>query len=190
MSTCIRIPLVITAISLLAGCAGNNTAVSHGTNTALDAANLVEMSEQMTASILRSPPVQSELSGKGRLKVVIQPVENRMTGEVLPRGSKELFVAKLRNELQERAPDKFAWVMNRDNWYALRDRELDRGPDPSRVQPEYALTARFSSITDENSKHRSSYYLCVYNLIDINTGQLLWTDKYEVKKSAVKGFLD
>ena len=50
--------------------------------------------------------------------------------------------------------------------------------------------ARFSSITDESSKHRSSYYLCVYNLTDINTGQTLWTDKYEVKKSAVKGFLD
>jgi len=59
-----------------------------------------------------------------------------------------------------------------------------------RVQPEYALTARFSSITDESSKHRSSYYLCVYNLTDINTGQTLWTDKYEVKKTAVKGFLD
>jgi hypothetical protein len=80
--------------------------------------------------------------------------------------------------------------MNRDNWYAIRERELDPGPDPNRVQPEYALTARFSSITDESSKHRSSYYLCVYNLTDLNSGQTLWTDKYEVKKSAVKGFLD
>ena len=64
------------------------------------------------------------------------------------------------------------------------------GPDPNRVQPEYALTARFSSVTDESSKHRSSYYLCVYTLTDLNSGQLLWTNQYEVKKSAVKGFLD
>jgi hypothetical protein len=181
--------LVVLALVGTLGCS-ENTAVSHGKSTALDAANLVEMTEDMTRAILGDPEVQSEMAKKGRLKIVIQPVENRMVGEVLPRGAKEAFVARLRSLLQERAPDKFTWVMNRDNWYALRERELDRGPDPDRVQPEYALTARFSSITDESSKHRSSYYLCVYNLTDLNSGQQLWTDKYEVKKSAVKGFLD
>ena len=80
--------------------------------------------------------------------------------------------------------------MNRDNWYAVRAQELDPGPDPMRVQPEYALTARFSSITDETSKHRSSYYLCVYHLTNIKSRQLVWTDKFEVKKTAVKEFLD
>src|SRR3954467_6951725 len=175
---------------LLPGCADKNTAVSHGHNTALDSTNLIEMTEDMTGKILADPEVQSQLAQKGKLKVVIQPVENRMVGEVLPRGAKEAFVARLRALLQERAPQKFTWVMNRDNWHAIREKELDRGPDPDRVQPEYALTARFSSITDESSKHRSSYYLCVYNLTDLNSGQSLWTDKYEVKKAAVKGFLD
>jgi PBP1b-binding outer membrane lipoprotein LpoB len=177
-------------LTLLAGCAGNNTAVSHGKSTALDAANLEEMTQQMTDSMLKAQGIQSAIASKSRLKVVIQPVENKMVGEVLPRGEKELFIARLRLLLQDRAPNQFAWVVNRDAWYNLRGKELDPGPDPDRVQPEYALTARFSSITDESSKHRSSYYLCVYNLTDINTGQVLWTDKYEVKKSAVKGFLD
>jgi PBP1b-binding outer membrane lipoprotein LpoB len=182
--------IVTCSVSLIAGCASNNTAVSHGKSTALDSANLIEMTDDMTAKILRDPEIQSALDQKTRLKVVIQPVENKMIGEVLPRGAKEAYVARLRALLQERAPNQFTWVVNRDAWYNLRDKELDPGPDPNRVQPEYALTARFSSITDESSKHRSSYYLCVYNLTDINTGQTLWTDKYEVKKSAVKGFLD
>jgi hypothetical protein len=180
---------LICALLLLASCS-DNTAVSHGKSTALDSANLVEMTERMTGAILGDPEVQSELARKRKLKVVIQPVENRMVGEVLPRGAKEAFVARLRVLLQERAPDKFTWVMNRDNWYALREKELDRGPDPDRVQPEYAMTARFSSITDESSKHRNSYYLCVYSMTDLNSGQQLWTGSYEVKKSAVKGFLD
>jgi PBP1b-binding outer membrane lipoprotein LpoB len=180
----------ICGLLLLCSCASQNTAVSHGKNTALDSANLVEMTEDMTAKILRDPNVQSALAQKGKLKVVIQPVENKMIGEVLPRGEKEAYIARLRQLLAERAPDKFTWVVNRDAWYNLRSKELDPGPDPTRVQPEYALTARFSSITDESSKHRSSYYLCVYNLTDISSGQTLWTDKYEVKKSAVKGFLD
>lgn len=174
---------------LLLGCA-ENTAVSHGRNTALDSANLVEMTDDMSMKILADPEVRAELAKKNTLKVVIQPVENRMVGEVLPKGSKEAFVARLRSLLAEKAPQQFTWVMNRDAWHSLRAREADPGPDPSRVQPEYALTARFSSITDESSKHRSSYYLCVYDLTDLNSGTTLWTDKYEVKKSAVKGFLD
>ena len=143
-------------LSLLTGC-GANTAVSHGKNTALDAANLEEMTQKMTDAILREANIQSALADKCKLRIVIQPVENKMIGEVLPRGEKELFVARLRSLLQERAPNQFTWVMNRDNWHAIRDKELDPGPDPVRVQPEYALTARFSSITDESSKHRSSY---------------------------------
>ncbi len=173
----------------VAGCP-KNTALSHGKTTALDSVDLVEMTDDMTMKILGDPLVQAEIRTRGTLKVVIQPVENKMIGEILPRGAKEAFVARLRALLAEQARDRFTWVMNRDNWYAIRDRELDRGPDPDRVQPEFALTARFSSITDESSKRRASYYLCVYSLTDLNAGTLLWTGKYEVKKSAVKGFLD
>jgi hypothetical protein len=167
-----------------------NSAVSHGQNTALDSANLVEMTDDMTRKILGDPEIQKEMATKGRLKVVIQPVENKMIGEVLPRGPAMAFVARLRSLLQDHAADKFSWVTNRDAWYALRNGEVDPGPDPDRVQPEYALTAKFSSITDESSKHRSSYYLCVYSLTDLKEGTLLWTGKYEVKKAVVKGFLD
>ena len=174
---------------LLTSCT-ENSAVSQGQNTALDGANLVEMTDDMTQKILADPEVQAEMAKKGRLKVVIQPVENKMVGEVLPRGPALAFVARLRSLLQERAPEKFGWVTNRDAWYALRNSEVDPGPDPDRVQPEYALTARFSSITDESSKHRASYYLCVYSLNDLQNGTLLWTGKYEVKKAVMKGFLD
>jgi hypothetical protein len=174
---------------LLASCS-ENAAVSHGQSSALDSANLVEMTDDMTQKILGDSEVQSEMAKKGRLKVVIQPVENKMVGEVLPRGPALAFVARLRSLLQDNAPEKFAWVTNRDAWYALRNSETDPGPDPDRVQPEYALTARFSSITDESSKHRASYYLCVYSLTDLQNGTLLWTGKYEVKKAVMKGFLD
>src|SRR5688572_10736856 len=101
----------IFVLMVLAGCAGDNTAVSHGRGTALDAANLEEMTERMTSAILGDGDVQAELARKGKLRVVIQPVENRMVGEVLPRGAKELFVARLRLLLQERAPERFTWVM-------------------------------------------------------------------------------
>jgi hypothetical protein len=82
--------------------------------------------------------------------------------------------------------------MNRDAFYRLRQQELDvdLGPSPEAIDPRYALQARFRSLTDEDVKHRSSYYLCVYELMDLQTRNILWSGKYEVKKVAVKGFLD
>ena len=83
--------------------------------------------------------------------------------------------------------------MNRDAFYDLRSRELEGielGPAPEAVNPQYALTATFSSLTDEDPRRRSAYYLCVYELTDLSGRTVLWSDRYEVKKIAVKGDFD
>jgi len=183
------LPTIIAAALLAGGCA---SAVSSGHNTALDSVDLVQMTDQMARSLAAESRVQDALGRNGRLTVVVQPVENRMTGEILPAGQAEAFVARVRYLLSKHAADKFAWCMNRDDFYKLRGREIevDLGPAPERVQPEYALTARFMSITNESSKSRTAAYLCQYSLTSLKTGDVLWVDRYEVKKQAVKGFLD
>jgi hypothetical protein len=174
---------------LLAGCTG---AVQSGHNTALDAVDLVAMTDDMAARIVADPEVQAAVRDEGSLKVVVQPVENRMVGEVLPRGPAEAFTARVRSLLAKAAPGNFTWIMNRDAFYRLRNRELDvdLGPSPEAIDPRYALQASFSSPTDEDLKRRSSYYLCIYELLDLQTRNVLWTGSYEVKKIAAKGFLD
>jgi len=172
------------------GCA---SAVSHGTNTSLSADDLEKMTDQMSMSILASPGVQGAIAKDHRLKVVIQPVENYMTGEILPLGQKQTFVARVRELLAAHAPGEFQWIMNKADYYAVRARELEGarlGPNPDSLQPDYALTARFDSLTNVTSSQRSSGYLCTYLLTDLRTRETLWTGKYEVKKTAVKGFLD
>lgn len=178
---------------ILASGPGCTSAVQSGHNTALDGTDLVRMTDDMARKILGDPEVQAAIEREGRLKVVVQPVENRMTAEVLPRGPAQTFTARVRTLLSRHARDRFLWVMNRDTFYSLRGQELegvDLGPAPEAVDPKYALTAIFSSITNESSKARSSYYLCVYELTNLQDRTVLWTDKYEVKKRAVKGFLD
>ena len=176
---------------LATGCA-NDTAVAHGHNTALDSTNLVQMTDDMAMKIVASPAVRAAIAKEGKLRVVVEPVENNMTGEVLPSGPAHAFTGRLRTLLSQHARDQFTWIMNRDAWHYLRDRELDidPGPAPESIQPQYALTAKFSSLTNEDSRRRSSYYLCVYELTDLSHRDILWSDKYEVKKNAVKGFLD
>jgi hypothetical protein len=180
------------ALALLSGCAGD-TAVAHGHNTALDGTDLVRMTDDMSAKLMASPAVQEALARQGKLTVVVEPVENQMTAEVLPSGPAHAFTGRLRTLLSHHARDRFVWIMNRDAWRYLRQRELenvDPGPSPDAIQPQYALTAKFSTLTNETSTRRSTYYLCVYELTDLQHRDVLWSDKYEVKKTAVKGFLD
>jgi hypothetical protein len=180
--------------ALIACAQGCTSAVQSGFSTALDGTDLVAMTDDMSMKIMADPDVQAAIAREGQLRVVVQPVENLMTAEVLPRGPAETFTARIRTLLSRHAPDKFLWVMNRDAFYRLRGRELeggvDLGPAPEAVDPKYALTAKFSSLTDENTRRRTSYYLCVYELTNLQDRSVLWTDKYEVKKTAVKGFLD
>ncbi|HEV2295321.1 MAG TPA: hypothetical protein VGR35_15825 [Tepidisphaeraceae bacterium] len=163
-----------------------------GRSTALDSVDLVRMTDDMVQKIVASPEVQAAIAREGKLAVVVQPVENRMVAEVLPRGPAQAFTARVRVLLSRHAPDRFTWVMNRDAFYELRAREtdIDLGPPPERVQPRYALTSIFSSLTKEDAKRRSAYYLCEYQLTDLSGGNLLWSGSYEVKKTAVRKFLD
>jgi hypothetical protein len=172
------------------GCA---SAVAVGTNTALDGTDLVSMTDQMSASILGDPAVQAAITFKGTLKVVVEPVVNQMQAEILPSGAADAFTARLRVLLSHHAPDQFTWIENRDSFYRLRKQELagvDLGPSPDAVNPEYALTATFTSMANQNDQSRNDYYVCNYSLSSLKDRTVLWTHSYEVQKRAVKGFLD
>ncbi|MFI5380608.1 MAG: hypothetical protein ACHRHE_15025 [Tepidisphaerales bacterium] len=183
--------LLVAGLFGMAGCA-ENTAVSHGRNTALDSVDLTSMTDQMARSLAGDERVRQAIATKGKLVIVVQPVENKLTGEILPAGQAELFTARVRMLLANHARESFTWVMNRDAFYRLqnKERDLDLGPVPERTQPEFALTATFHSLMDETTRRRTAAYLCVYELTNLNDRTLMWTDRYEVKKTAVKGFLD
>jgi hypothetical protein len=177
---------------LTCGCA-SDTAVAHGHNTALNGDELIKITDLMAMGIVASPAVQQAIAREGKLSVVVEPVENDMTAEVLPSGPAHAFTGRLRTLLSHHSRDQFTWIMNRDAWRYLRRHELeniDLGPPPEAIQPRYALTAKFSTLTNETARRRDIYYLCVYELTDLSHRDILWTDKYEVKKVAVKGFLD
>jgi hypothetical protein len=186
---CFLLPL---CALILSGCA-HDTAVAHGHNTALDGTDLVKMTDDMAMKMMASPAVREAIAREGKLKVVVEPVENNMTAEILPRGPANAFTGRLRTLLSHHAHEQFTWIMNRDAWHYLREHELenvDPGPPPDAIQPRYALTAKFSTLTNEDSHRRRSYYLCVYELTDLQHRDILWTDRYQVEKLAVKGFLD
>jgi ABC-type glycerol-3-phosphate transport system substrate-binding protein len=176
------------------GAIGCGSAVSSGQNTALSGGDLVKITDDMAARLASDPGVREAVQREGALRVVVEPVENRLTAEVLPKGPADAFTARVRDLLSRESPKDFMWIMNRDAFYSLRNSELeagvDLGPAPGAINPQYALTAIFSSLTNENRDRRTAYYLCTYELTDLRDRTVLWTRAYEMKKTIVKGFLD
>jgi hypothetical protein len=168
------------------------SAVKNGKTTALTGFDLVKMTDDMAAQIGSDVQVNQAIATYGSLKVVVLPVVNNLRAEVIPRGQAVAFTGRVRVLLSKHAPDKFTWIMNRDAWRDLqaRERDIDPGPSPDVVNPDYALTATFNNIADENSKRRESFYVCVFDLTSLRDRTLLWSGSYEVQKTAVKEFLD
>jgi hypothetical protein len=188
----LRLSILFLLSSLLLFTAGCGSAVSEGHNTALDSMDLTTMTDQMSASIIADPAVQQTFAANGPLKVVMQPVINQMHAEILTVGEGDAFMSRLRALLSHHAPQEFTWIMNRDAFYRLRQQELqvDPGPSPEAINPEYALTATFTSMANENGEIRSDYYVCNYSLTSLKDRSVLWSKSYEVQKKAVKAFLD
>lgn len=170
------------------------SALKTGQSTALSGVDLVSMTDQMAQAIGADPEVNAAIASSGPLKIVVMPVVNNLRAEVIPRGPATAFTGRVRVLLAKHAPDRFTWIMNRDAFYDLRARELELGihpgPTPDAVNPDYALTATFSSLGDETRTRRSQFYVCAFELTNLQTRAVLWAGAYEVKKEAVKGFLD
>ncbi len=184
-------------IPMASGC-GGGPAIGAGQNTALDAGNLGEITDDMAQKLMADISVQEAIRQQGTLKVVVEPVENNLRAEVLPRGVADAFTARLRVLLSKHNPDAFTWIMNKAAFHSLQKKELERptaskvdlGPAPEAIQPRYALYAEFRSMADEDAEHRTATYLCVYKLTDLQNRNILWTDQYVLKKVSVKSFLD
>jgi hypothetical protein len=150
----------------------------------------------MAQSIMSNQLVQEEMA-RGALRIVVKPVSNE-TSEIITDNRKEMFVHRLQGLLSqnEALRSRFTWCVNRDDYQKLRAEEIpesELGPTEDRIQPDYALYARFLSDTNATTKARSDMYLCQYQLTRISgagTGEILWTGQYITSKQVKKGFLD
>jgi hypothetical protein len=176
-------------VPMLGSCASDVTRVAQSRR--LDDVDLVRMTDRMAMSLAADAEVLSATSA-GRIAVVMLPVRNRLTGQVLPPGEAQAFVARVRVLLSRSARDRFLFVLNRDDFDALRQAELaeDLGPSPEAINPTHALTATFLSLDSSAGRRDATYYLCQYELTDLSDRRVLWAEKYEVKKKSVGEFLD
>lgn len=156
----------------------------------LQSRDLREMTDRMAPDLLTIPEI---VQNPYRVTVVMKTPKNKMESD--PTRDLTIYVARLKALLNSSsARDRMAFVEEQATLRNFQAQELGGGvnPDPfedatrnpnaprpvdPRVRPQYVLTADFY----EMNNGRTSYYLCTFHLLDINTGVQVWEKPYEVR---------
>lgn len=162
-------------LGLLVGCSAPRL-----DNTRLGSADLVAMTDAMAQSMLADGALAGRSSESPPMIIVADRVANR-TNDILPEREKQAFTARLRVLLNQ-SPE-----LERRNMQFVRSRDL---AGPNRLTPTHALTATFYADTRAGRRQRSDAYVCAFQLTDLRTDRILWEDRYETKKSVVRGKYD
>ena len=189
-------------LGLLAGCASTGVQNPSGVavtemkgdergfvaGTGVESQDLVAVADKMARSILKTPEI---VNAQGTPRIVIQPVQNETRFPI----NKEIFLTKIRAELNTKAAGKVRFLA-RDQKAALEhERDLKRsgqvtsGSDPNVVEfkgADFFLKGTLQGISTRTSKGMSDYVLYTFQLIDARTSDIIWEDQAEIKKQGLE----
>lgn len=173
-------PVIGAASLFLAACAGPPTVRT----TFLDSVDLVDMTDRMAMSLARDGEIASRTPASDPWVVSMNRVINH-TNQIIPEREKWLYVGRLRAVLgatdfaRER---NIIWMMPPHRWAQVQD-ELGPPPPELRLTPTHELTAELTALTSTSGGGRSDTYLTEFQLIDLDTGSIVWQDHWEVKRA-------
>ncbi|MEX2673708.1 MAG: hypothetical protein WD294_16530 [Phycisphaeraceae bacterium] len=182
-------PLLTTAILLTAMLAAASCSAPRIQTTQLGSADLVVMTDAMVASLMNQDELAERNADAPRWVITLERVSNQ-TNDVLPQRELWAFMARLRAQLSQSgqlSSRNIAFVVPRAYSEQIGERH-DAGSN--RAQPTHALTATFYAATSRDRTGRTDTYLCAFQLLDLQTDELIWEDSYETKRAVARGRLD
>lgn len=176
-----RCILIFASVFTLAGCGAPKI-----DSTRLGSADLVTMTDQMTASLMGSEAVASRTAAGAPWIVTMDRVSNQ-SNDILPEREKWAFMARLRSQLNSSPA-----LQQRNIRFVLSKHAAEQVAEryDQRITPTHALAATFYSVTQASRAARSDAYLCAFQLLDLRDDQVVWEDRYEVKYATVRNRFD
>jgi PBP1b-binding outer membrane lipoprotein LpoB len=159
--------------------------------TGIESQDIVAVSDKMARGILGLPQIQNAAVVP---RIVLLPVKNETRFPI----QKDIFLDEIKSLLNERSAGKVRFLA-RDRMAELEaERGLKRSgqvtpgtanPNPPQNQfqgADYMLTGKLIGQTTRTSQGTSDYVLYMFELIDPNTTEVLWSGSHRVKKQGLE----
>ena len=155
-------------------------------STRMTTDDLETISQELAAGLAASDIITDRGSNSPLWVVSIDKVQN-LSSDVMTEGEQWSVVHRIRGSL----PIQALWTQKNIRFVVPPDRRdaLQASGEfesyGSTRRPTHQMTVTFRSVTRADAQHRSELYYCEFELIDLLSSQLVWSDKYEYKRAAV-----
>ncbi len=143
----------------------------------------------MAASLAHSDPVASRAADSPRWVITIDRVQN-LSSDVMTDAEQWAIMARLRGA----APIRALWDQKNIRFVIRAERveKIRRDPDlyafddsfGAERRPTHQMSATFRSITRATAVDRTDLYYCEFEILDMASGEPVWSDRFEYKRSA------
>ncbi|HEY0946023.1 MAG TPA: penicillin-binding protein activator LpoB [Opitutaceae bacterium] len=158
--------------------------------TGVESQDLVTVTDKMARSILGIPEIAS---AQATPRVVLNPVVNETRFPI----NKDIFLTRIRTQLNSKANGKVRFLAREQNNMAALERErqmkqdgvVTASADPNKVEfrgADYFLTGKLQGMSTRTSQGLSDYILYSFQLIDARTTEIVWEDSAEIKKQGLE----
>ncbi len=150
----------------------------------LQSRDLVDMTNRLAADLLKIPEIAQN---PNKVIIVMTGIDNKTSQ---PWQNDQIYLARMRALLNQYARDRLAFVIGPQQLQQLQQQELgSTGGDPfeqssrgqvpqnTRMIPQYALKGVFYDLPNS----ATTYYLCTFQLVNLQTGELVWEGHYETR---------
>ena len=154
----------------------------------LQSKDVLQASDDLAMDLLSLPELNES---RTRWTIVFDRVEDQ-TNSRLFGGNFDIFLRRLRTNVQREGRGRVQVIANREGFYDVRARELESereddfqqgGPGGRRaeaaVSPDFALRGTAMDLPNRGTV----YYNLQFELVDLKTREIVWSDQYEVRTS-------
>jgi hypothetical protein len=173
--------VVICLAMLLGACAAGTPR-----DTRLTARDIDDMAAAMASKLEVSSVLAGRDASSEVMVVAMNRVEN-LTDDVIPRGEQWAIMVKVRDNAdmvrvgRERG---VKMVIPKEFLVEGMDRgTLEEGFGRER-QPTHAMGATIQNATRSGAKARTDVYVCEFRMTKLASGEIVWTDVFELKRQA------
>jgi hypothetical protein len=146
----------------------------------------IEIAGKLRAKLLATGELAERRPDSPQMVVAITKVLN-LTSDIMSEGTKWYLMARVKNSLPFATLSReknIRFVISADHLRLARQRGTVEENFAFERQPTHVMTATFSSVTRAVGVDRTDLYYCEYSITALKTGELVWVDKVEFKRTA------